>query len=89
MLMAVFCWCGLPMYRTFMAVPYGLVSLSWGLAWLFLMIAEISISKKNEACRDKGGDQYVDGKVVRVCYQGDYLNWYPNYALTVVSFLGW
>lgn len=53
------------------------------------MIAEISISKNNEACRDRGGDQYIDGKVVRVCYQGNYLNWYPNYALTVVSFLGW
>ena len=46
-----------------MAVPYGLMWLSRGPTWLFLMIAEISISKKNEACSGKGGDYYIDDKV--------------------------
>ncbi len=72
-----------------MALPYGLLGLAWGLAWLGLMVAEISISKKNGACATTSDNGLRDGKVDRYCYQGDNLNWYPTYAATAVAFFQW
>lgn len=53
------------------------------------MIAEITVVKMNEACADKAGDNVVDGKIIRTCYQGDYLNMLPTYVVTAIAFLEW
>lgn len=72
-----------------MAVVYGLLAAAWGLTCLLLTIAEITIAKRNEACKDDAGDQFKDGNIVRICYQGDFLNWYPTYIATIAAFLEW
>lgn len=71
-----------------MPVLHGIIALAWDLAWLLSMIAEIAIAKQNEACEDIAGDKFVNGEWVWVCYQGNWLNWLPTYAFTVVSFVG-
>jgi hypothetical protein len=51
-LMAVLCRLGCPMKHRMMAAPYELLGLLWGATWLLLMVAEVSISKANEVCKD-------------------------------------
>lgn len=70
-----------------MAVPYGLMALAWGLAWLLLMIAVISIAKRNEECKAIAGDVWKDGEFLQVCHQGDWVTWYPSYAVTAIAFV--
>ena len=75
-----------PMRPRFMTVPNALTALAWGLAWIRLMFAEISGAKKNVDCWAMSGDRRVEGEIFRFCWQGDWLDWYPNNAATVVTF---